>query len=218
MIRDPATGDFQMTSSPFTGNAKRSAWALAAACITASCMAIEQSVPYTEAELHRKVVSRDTGEGLADAIVVFTWKRTQPDFETKRDYCVHVEMLRTGVDGRYSIPEWRGKKPSIAAIYKRGYARQPDPIARKEGVDLMGPSVGGTTQRFTELNRTMVRCDDDEDRRLLVFYQALFEEAKSIATTEAENRWVNKFFLQAIESAQLDNDEATRRARARAAP
>jgi len=193
---------------------KRGCW-VALACL-AGC-AQYSDVPYTEAGLHRQVIDKETGKGIPDAFVAFKWTRNE-GFSPggSNTACDHIAMLHTDGEGRYTIASYRGRMGGVAAIYKPGYSEINDPVARREGRDYLKPFRGTVQERMEELNKNIERCTEDEDRNLLEMYQAIYDEAKSVAKTESDLKDADRRFLGPIESVQYGRTEAWKRASKRA--
>lgn len=199
----------------------RSNWMKYAQAISSALLATACAVTYTDAryppeQVNRQVVDAATGRGLAAAFVVFEWDRQEVDIgHASRVFCYRLEMTRTDAEGRYTIPTWEGRMGMIMSIYKRGYARAHEPIAASKGIDMMKRASADFLHRREELSSAKVRCTDDEDRKLLAFYEELYKEATSISDSAQERQVVDKFFLEPLEAARYGREEALRRAHER---
>lgn len=187
--------------------------ATATALVAASCAVTYTDAHYGPEEVNRQVVDATTGEGIADAIVVFEWDRSEADIgHGSRVFCYRVEMSRTDSHGRYAIPSWEGRLPMIMSIFKRSFVLANDPIARAKGIDKLKPGSQDFLQRRAELSSAKVRCTDEEDRKLLALYEEIYEDAKGAAKTPSERRIAELYFLEPVEAAQYGAKEAIRRA------
>jgi hypothetical protein len=184
----------------------------AIALSTASCAVSYTDVPYSPEQLQRRVVDARTGGGIADAIVVFLWDRNETDIgHASRTLCYRVDMTRTDAQGRYALPSWNERMPMIATIYKKGLVDDRDAIASSKGIDKMSKGSEDFATRLAELRPLLIRCGEDEDRKLLEFYRALLDEARSLAKTDAERRQADSSFLWYVDAAQYGRDAAFRR-------
>jgi hypothetical protein len=194
----------------------RSLAILVGVTLFAACSVTHTNIPYTEQERHRRVVDKITGEGIAGAFVVFSWDRHEADIgHGSRTLCVQIEVAKTGADGSYTVPQWHGYSPMIHRIYKPLYTWIYDEKADQKGMDLLS-KLGKTGQeRGEELTRMAVRCTEDQDRKMLELYQALYEELKASAGPKGVQPNDEAFFLGRIESAQFGYEEASMRAQRR---
>jgi len=190
--------------------------AIGTALATASCSVTYTNVPYRPEQLQRRVVDAQTGHGIADAIVVFKWNRSEADIgHGSRVFCYRVGMTRSDSEGRYAIPSWEDRRPMIASIFKKGLIEDHDPIARANGIDKLKRGSEDFSQRREELGRSRVHCTDEEDRKLLGLYEGIYEDARSIARTSQEKRTVDRYFLSPLDTARFGPEEARRRAHQR---
>jgi hypothetical protein len=175
-------------------------------------------LPYTEAELHRQVIDKETGKGIPDVLVAFKWTRNE-GFSPggSNTACDHIAMLHTDGEGRYTIASYRGRMGGVAAIYKPGYSEINDPVARREGRDYLKPFRGTAGERFEEIGGVFspLNCGDAEAKNVLELYRAVYQEAKSIAATEADALRVDRF-LASLEAVTYGQKEAIKRITERA--
>jgi hypothetical protein len=195
----------------------RSNWVKYAQAIASALLATACAVTYTDAryppeQVNRQVVDAATGRGLEAAFVVFEWDRQEVDIgHGSRVFCYRVEMTRTDTEGRYTIPTWEGRMGMIRTIYSRRFTRAHEPIAASKGIDKMKMGSEDFATRLAELRPLLIRCGEDEDRKLLEFYRALLDEARSLAKTDAERRQADSSFLWYVDAAQYGRDAAFRR-------
>jgi hypothetical protein len=188
----------------------------AMALSTSACVVTYTDVPYSPEQLQRRVVDAQTGEGIADAMVVFLWDRNETDIgHASRTTCYRVEMTRTDSKGRYVLLSWNGRMPMIASIFKKGHDQAADAIATASGIDKLKRGSEDFSQRRNELTRSLVQCTDEEDRKLLGLYEEIYEDARSAARTPQEKRTVEKYFLSPLDTARFGPEEARRRAHQR---
>jgi hypothetical protein len=190
---------------------------LVIAAFATSCATSVTDMSYSDVELNRRIVDANTGHAIPNAIVVFKWNQSEGDIgHGSRTFCVRVEMRRADVDGRYSVPSWEGRKPMIAVIYERSYSRVNDPAARARGIDKVERHMGPSTERLIELERIYapLNCPESEDRKLVELYEAMYDEAKSIARAPKDAEAVEAA-LRILEVAKYGEAEANRRARER---
>jgi hypothetical protein len=174
---------------------------------------------YTEAQVHRQVIDKDTGNAIPGVIVAFKWTENR-GFSPGGSHtaCVHVAMLRADDQGRYIISKWHGEYPGTFRPYKAGYSEFYDPVARKQGIDYLKRSTGSTQERYEELYYRYMNtfhCDEAEEKKLLELYRALYDEAQSIAKTEEDAKVVDSL-LGTVDAATYGVDEARRRSLERA--
>lgn len=74
------------------------------------------------------VVDLETGEPIADAIVVTEWKGSTSNLLRSFDYCYHIETARTDKNGKFYISAWYGyfndmifNKHAHTEAFKVGY-------------------------------------------------------------------------------------------------
>lgn len=202
-----------MNPEPIRVPTKTAAFALVLATFATSCATSVTDIPYSDVELTRRIVDVTTGHAIPNAMVVFKWNQSEGDIgHGSRTFCVRVEMLHADSDGRYRVPSWSGRGPMIAVIYKPGYTRIDNTEATRKGIDMMTRAAEGFPKRSAELSSNLLRCTNDEDRKLLELFQAIHEEARSVAQTAHERRAADRLFLAPAEAAQFGREEATRRA------
>jgi len=189
---------------------------IAVALSISACVVNYTDVPYSAEQLQRRVVDARTGEGIADAMVVFLWDRNETDFgHASRTTCYRVEMTRTDSQGRYALPSWNGRMPMIASIFKKGLVEDSDPIALSKGLHGMKKGSADTSKRIEELGRALVQCNDTEDKKLLGLYEAIYDDGRSVAKSPQEKRLVDRYFLSPLDTVRYGGDEARRRAHQR---
>lgn len=194
----------------------QSAVTLTLAVVATSCAVTYSGATYTPEQLNRRVVDAETGQGIAGALVVFGWTRRQVDIgHGASTQCVRLELARAGSEGKYKVPDWQGLNGSIWSIFQRGYVEVNDPVARSKGIDKLSIGSDEFSKRTEELGRSLVRCSESEDRKLLVLYEALYQDAMNAAKTSQEKRTVERYFLSPIDEARYGMEEARRRAHER---
>ena len=168
----------------------------------------------TPAEFNRRVVDTSTGSGVPDAYVGLKWVHYEETYvHGRRGSCAHVEVVRSGPDGRYPLPTWRGAAPGAIVPYKAGYTWTPDSVAMKNGLETMNPFSGSVAERFDQLERTLspLNCSEEESKNFVSLLRAMHEEATSIARTEAEVIRAERYQAH-LESALYGHEEARKRA------
>jgi len=181
------------------------------------CASDSSGPDYTDAQMHRQVIDKETGKGISDVLVAFVWTRNE-GFSPggSNTVCTHLALLHTDGEGRYTIPTWRSYTPGTFVPFKPGYSRVIDPIARREGRDYLKPFRGTVQERQSEFERIYnpVGCTEDEDKKLVELYQRMYEEAKAIASPEKDTKFIDGA-LVIYEYAALGREEAQKRSLAR---
>jgi hypothetical protein len=193
-------------------------WGLALAILLTGCVTQFDGPDYTEAQVHRQVIDKDTGNAIPGVIVAFKWTENR-GFSPGGSHtaCAHVAMLHADDQGRYIISKWHGEYPGTFRPYKAGYSEFYDPVARKQGIDYMKRSTGSTQERYDELDNTLgtLSCNSSEDKNLLELYRATYEEARSIVRTEKDALRADSFLIP-VDAAMFGSDEASKRVTERA--
>lgn len=172
-----------------------------------------------------KVLEEGTNEPIPGAIVVVRWiGRTTSGsiFVEARDVCYHVETATTDEKGKYQTKSWSQEQHKdytlkfdhmLVDAYKRDYGLSQVKPRNDEDVYL-APFKGASEERLKYLKRLDEgnACPDAGDSRKnrLVHQEAIYNEARTIAITEQDNRIV-EILLFGIESERFGNVEALKR-------
>lgn len=183
--------------------------------------------------LEGQVLEESTKKPIPDAIVVAHWIGTAFSFVESPTVCVHVMVTTTDAEGKYHFPFWHKESPitgvrdvhEVITAYKSGYeAYLPPGYGRTEeyrkNIRYLKPFTSGREERLRYLERVeqstrVCRSPEAGEKNLLPFYQALYEEAKSLAETKKDLKVVDGF-LAGIEIIELGYKEGMRRAIERA--
>jgi len=167
-----------------------------------------------------QVVEQGTGRPISGAIVLGLWE--EPGFH--RTLCVRAETATTDASGNYGLPKVRGENPNRFYVYKPGYAFDEqvhfDPLPSMRNPVVLQTFSGTTKERLDALNRLdgHTLCLDAAKtgtrENFLPLGRAMYEEAKSIASTSDDNRFVNHL-LFGIEEKELGYRAASERQLAR---
>lgn len=143
--------------------------------------------------LQGQVLEEGTHIPIPGAIVVARWKETRSAIADAWTVCVHVESIATDESGRYTLPRYKGREPSLIDSYKSGYVRSDEYYKAKAYLqhnDILKPFTGAREDRFKYFVRLLeaARCPSagKSNRNLYPLYNAMHEEARSIAVTEQE--------------------------------
>lgn len=192
---------------------RRSSVWIALMCAAIATAITGCAIHYTDVsgtERNRRVVDKATGGGVPEAFVVFQWDQDRDTFAHSTTTCARLAVVKTGADGRYMVPDWGGRVPLVNRIYKRGYVSAADDVSMNRGVDYITSSTRTGDDRGEELNHVMMGCNDDEDRKLIEFYQALYDELRATMPMGKKSRF-DRAFEARIEAATYGSDDAFRR-------
>lgn len=175
------------------------------------------AIHYTDVsgtERNRHVVDKATGVGVPEAFVVFKWNEERDSFAHSSTLCARIAVLKTGPDGRYTVPDWYGRVPLVNRIYKRGYVPAADQASMDRGIDYVTRSGKTGAERIEEINDYLIRCGDGEERKLLDYYRALYDEFRA-ELPRGNSMRIEEEYIYSVELAQFGRDEAERRLRER---
>lgn len=160
-----------------------------------------------------RVLEAGSQAPIAGAIVIGRWKETWSSVADSQTVCVHVESTTSDAEGRFVLPEWRGRVPTIIDSFKPGYVRSAEYYktqSYKQGVDLLEPFKGTREERLKELERfSGMQCGQAVDYapKLAPLYRAIYAEAKALATTiEEKKRAIN--LLRELDEMELGYEKS----------
>jgi len=171
------------------------------------------AIHYTDVsgtERNRRVVDKATGVGVPEAFVVFQWDQDRDSFAHSTTTCARLAVLKTGAEGRYTVPDWFGRVPLVNRVYKRGYVSARDDVAFNQGVDYIARSGKTGADRIEEINNYLIRCGDGEERKLLEYYRALYDEFRA-ELPRGKSMRIEEEYTYSVDLAQFGRDEAERR-------
>ncbi|TCK18951.1 hypothetical protein DFR30_2239 [Thiogranum longum] len=169
-----------------------------------------------------RVLDKDTGQPVGDALVVALWKGVGG---YSRRMCFHAETVKTDENGVYRIPSWFNKdlyspyfdRQHIELVpYKAGF----NYVGGVEGIQYLKKFEGSSSERIATLNdyKRLTSCyikDVESKRNIYIKDLALCEEAKKVAIT-AEDKYHLIGFLYNVEVYEFGSKLATQRALKRA--
>ncbi len=157
-----------------------------------------------------QVLEEGTNKPITSAIVVARWLDTQLSLAHSSTYCAHVESTTTDGNGRYQVPHYKDRMPSLVTSYKPGY--EDAWVQPKVGVTYVRPFSDG--RRFKYLERvfgsTGCGAKDGSDENSIPFVKALYDEARNVAETTEEKRLL-EFFLYGLEKLEFGFETAQKR-------
>lgn len=168
-----------------------------------------------------RVLEVDTRKPIPDAIVVVRWQGNRPAFVESQTVCAHVDTAVTDAQGRYAIKRWVAVLHNgpvldlepLVMVYKTGY--QEAYIPAEAGTTYLKAFAGTREERFEYLRRvtSATGCGGagDSEKNLLPLAKALYEEARSIATTTKEQEFT-EILLSISEGIQFGYKAAEQRA------
>lgn len=178
--------------------------------LIAGCLSYE-TVPYSEAtDRNWRVVDKGTGLGIPNAYVVLEWRRIARTLADATSSCERLELIRSEGDGHLVMPLWQGRIPRIARVYKPEYARASDDHSLRHRILSLTRSAHTSAERAVELRTFDFTCGNDEDRKLLNYFSALYDEVVALKPPDAYSRLAETFLLRS-EEIQYGRDEAFRR-------
>ncbi len=182
-------------------------------CVAIATMAGGCAIHYTDVsstKRDRRVVDKATGTGVPEAFVVFQWDQDRDTFAHSTTTCARLAVLKTGPEGRYTVPDWYGRVPLVNRIYKKGYVSAVDDVSMNQGVDYIARSGKTGAARIEEINTYLIRCGDGEERKLLDYYRALYDEFRA-ELPRGQSMRIEQSYIYSVELAQFGRDEAERR-------
>ena len=171
-----------------------------------------------------QVIDAATGKPLEGVFVVGQWDGWSAGIVEGRSACYHLNVIRTGTDGRFLMSSWSGNvwpflqdRLMTMHYYKPGYGVQWSGDDARQVIALM-PATRSVKERMDELSRLLGNSDCGSKSRMKVLVPPLFltiaEEARTIAGSRAERIWASNLLYRA-EHYELGEDLATRNARER---
>lgn len=169
-------------------------------------------------ELNGVVIDKSTGNPVEGAIVVAQWEGSVLHPVDSVTECFHVEVTTTDKNGRYRIAEVVATPLGIidtqvyvSIVYKEGYrqvtykdTQKPDFVKASRGVVHLIPAQGTVSERLAYLLRLSPPC---ESKRLLILYEAIYQEGSRIAVTK-EEKISALHLLKDIEIIEIGSDNA----------
>ena len=141
-----------------------------------------------------KVIDKSTGKPVGGVIVVVAWQGTSGSPAHSQTQCFHVESTVTDENGQYTIPRWFST-PSVMTdiktyitLYKIGYQ---EAEWFSEDIKLLVPFTGTREERLAYLFSILdsTGCGSRKSyKNLFLLYNALYQEANSIATNEKQKK------------------------------
>lgn len=154
------------------------------------------AVTYTDMTGHmpraHQVVDAESGAPVPNSIVVVYWNRTVTVIESNTS-CDRALALMTDSNGRYELPLWAGRLPSIASVYKKGYSDATEWPAKGKGIDEVKRFTGTPMQRLQDLNRFGPRGCEDDEKKMAILWVPIAEEANELAKTPEEKLKASDF-------------------------
>jgi hypothetical protein len=187
------------------------------AVIMCSCAVEYPQLRETDLPRERRVVDVESGEPVAGAIILMHWERYATDIANTFITCERAVAIESGPDGRYILPEWRGRRPQMGRVYKPGYSDAGDWPARERGIDQIKRFRGTPAQRDQELlsvGNALKGCK--ELQGMTELWSQVAQEAKALARTAEEARVASDLQFN-VDQAQFGIEEARRRRLAREA-
>jgi hypothetical protein len=181
-----------------------------------------------------RVLDEDTNQGIPGAFVIVRWKGSLGANSlggSPQEVCYHVEVVRSGSDGRYHVPAWKlesGQGPR----YIGGMNFRPIPpvwvsahaptyqLGTKYNVFDTDVRLRKFTGTLKERHATITpelgdwsRCTSGtRDLRMFVdLWKAVYEEEKGLARNPAEQEKADDT-LQLIDELEFGEEEAFHRA------
>lgn len=178
-----------------------------------------------------RVIDPDTKQPVAGAVVVAKWGRAEGILADNVNVCRHVATAVTDADGRYHLDQWpRGTgsvdslftstfnlsldayKPGMTSI-QRGVIKQDEMTGALELAQWSGTHPDRMRWLQAKLTSTELACDGDTggDDVLDAVRETIYAEARSIATTDDEDRKIIQYLdtvrrnLEALRSLPADN-------------
>src|SRR5207249_10156071 len=157
-----------------------------------------------------QVLEEATNRPIPDAWVVVRWDGGGGSmFGHGSTYGVHVEVTRSGADGRFKTKPWKEEVSTklspiyLMYAYKRGYERidTQKAIDRVEAGDnriFMKPFNGTREERFAYLLSD--RPTTGWGRATLPVSQAIYAELKQLTITDAERQQLHRYAILASRS------------------
>src|SRR3990172_7500957 len=151
-----------------------------------------------------RVLEEGTGKPIPDAIVVVRWEGRVSSLADSHGVCVHVDSMVSDSQGRYKFTRWSKSSKvgpvfnvkSIVTAYKPGYELSQeyfDKQTYRKNIYPLKLFAGTREQRLEYLLKFIgMECGPYEEyrKKLIPFYKALYEEAKSIAVTGEDKKMV----------------------------
>lgn len=176
------------------------ATALLLGCLTSNALAFE------DGPINGRVTDAATHEPVMGAIVVARWDRIHESIGGSWETCNHVVAVATDAQGRFHIEQWSpgfynpldwlvGVKYWVTvAAYRAGMTVL---IFALSDIDIHAGDIrlvkfaGTRSQRMSELSQASLLGCGDADHSLKIlqpFHEAVYAEARSIATDSAQDR------------------------------
>lgn len=164
------------------------------------------------------VTDAETGEPIEGAIVVALWQGEVNPIIDSSMVCYHVETAVSDKNGEFRIPGWLGGRFGVmdsyvtTEVHLRGYERVPVKGSYPKDDIRMKRFTGNSKDRIKYLQGLVQSCYSagNSKKNFLIFYEALYKEAKDIANSVDDTKKLD-WFLRLVEEIRFGSEEAERR-------
>jgi hypothetical protein len=170
---------------------QRGLWAISAGLVLCAAQGAQG--------LQGRVVEATSGKPLAGVFVTVRWLGNTSPAVQPNTVCYAADVIVTGADGRYDVPEWSGSlNPFITdrqrgvSFYKKGY--RVVTISNADDLVTMEPRKAQERERnFTEVSRQLggYPCDLPVEKKLMIL-RPVHEELAQWAATPQERKTVQE--------------------------